>query len=212
MSVSPARDEPKVCICCKLQWFWNKIKKKKKSEKVKSNKTYGFYKSRCNSCAEHISIYSQVAWPPNHNNKSVPLGPRGFTEAKWVVALKIDNSYTKREGNNNHFIRTPSCLNSEWSLSEVNMFLPPLGGGIFSSTKCLLYPFPVSRPITWRYYLREIRPVRFLIRTHGHIKVKWKTQMWIWLYISMSHQSLSLIHIWRCRRWTLCRSRWAPYH
>ena len=68
--------------------------------------------------------------------------------------------------------RTPPCFNSEWSLSEVNMFLPPLGGGIFSSTKCLLYPFPVSRPITWRYYLREIRPVRFLIRTHGHIKSK----------------------------------------
>ena len=68
--------------------------------------------------------------------------------------------------------RTPPCFNSEWSLSEVNMFLPPLGGGIFSSTKCLLYPFPVSRPITWRYYLREIRPVRFPIRTHGHIKSK----------------------------------------
>ena len=68
--------------------------------------------------------------------------------------------------------RTPSCLNSEWSLSEVNMFLPPLGGGIFSSTKCLLYPFPVSRPITWRYYLRETRPVKFLIRTRGHIKSK----------------------------------------
>ena len=23
---------------------------------------------------------------------------------------------------------------------------------------------------------------------------------------------LSLIHIWRCRRTTLCRSRWSPYH
>ena len=25
-------------------------------------------------------------------------------------------------------------------------------------------------------------------------------------------QGLSLIHIWRCRRSTLCRSRWSPYH
>ena len=25
-------------------------------------------------------------------------------------------------------------------------------------------------------------------------------------------QMLSLIHIWRCRRSTLCRSRWSPYH
>ena len=24
--------------------------------------------------------------------------------------------------------------------------------------------------------------------------------------------ALSLIHIWRCRRSTLCRSRWSPYH
>ena len=26
------------------------------------------------------------------------------------------------------------------------------------------------------------------------------------------HTDLSLIHIWRCRRSTLCRSRWSPYH
>ena len=25
-------------------------------------------------------------------------------------------------------------------------------------------------------------------------------------------KTLSLIHIWRCRRSTLCRSRWSPYH
>ena len=25
-------------------------------------------------------------------------------------------------------------------------------------------------------------------------------------------QGLSLIHIWRCRRYSLCRSRWSPYH
>ena len=27
-----------------------------------------------------------------------------------------------------------------------------------------------------------------------------------------SDPQLSLIHIWRCRRSTLCRSRWSPYH
>ena len=27
-----------------------------------------------------------------------------------------------------------------------------------------------------------------------------------------SQPNLSLIHIWRCRRSTLCRSRWSPYH
>ena len=30
--------------------------------------------------------------------------------------------------------------------------------------------------------------------------------------ISASLWTLSLIHIWRCRRSTLCRSRWSPYH
>ena len=30
----------------------------------------------------------------------------------------------------------------------------------------------------------------------------------VFTYIYM----LSLIHIWRCRRSTLCRSRWSPYH
>ena len=27
-----------------------------------------------------------------------------------------------------------------------------------------------------------------------------------------SLHELSLIHIWRCRRYSLCRSRWSPYH
>ena len=31
-------------------------------------------------------------------------------------------------------------------------------------------------------------------------------------YRSYRSYRLSLIHIWRCRRSTLCRSRWSPYH
>ena len=31
------------------------------------------------------------------------------------------------------------------------------------------------------------------------------------LAVSISH-TLSLIHIWRCRRAAACRSRWSPYH
>ena len=30
--------------------------------------------------------------------------------------------------------------------------------------------------------------------------------------VSLQMYYLSLIHIWRCRRSTLCRSRWSPYH
>ena len=32
------------------------------------------------------------------------------------------------------------------------------------------------------------------------------------VFLTMSWKRLSLIHIWRCRRSTLCRSRWSPYH
>ena len=32
------------------------------------------------------------------------------------------------------------------------------------------------------------------------------------LSVIVKRRGLSLIHIWRCRRSTLCRSRWSPYH
>ena len=35
------------------------------------------------------------------------------------------------------------------------------------------------------------------------------TYFWSWCMTSII---LSLIHIWRCRRYSLCRSRWSPYH
>ena len=38
------------------------------------------------------------------------------------------------------------------------------------------------------------------------LRMRWSQQK------SASVGSLSLIHIWRCRRSTLCRSRWSPYH
>ena len=34
------------------------------------------------------------------------------------------------------------------------------------------------------------------------------TSVYFYVYILY----LSLIHIWRCRRYSLCRSRWSPYH
>ena len=30
--------------------------------------------------------------------------------------------------------------------------------------------------------------------------------------VTLGGTGLSLIHIWRCRRYSLCRSRWSPYH
>ena len=52
----------------------------------------------------------------------------------------------------------------------------------------------------------------------GGIVCSW----WQWVVVDYSTAAvpacdhrlidLSLIHIWRCRRSTLCRSRWSPYH
>ena len=39
--------------------------------------------------------------------------------------------------------------------------------------------------------------------------------LWLWrtaFVVFWVTLNLSLIHIWRCRRSTLCRSRWSPYH
>ena len=81
-----------ICIVLRRRSWW-----KKKSKKVKSNKTYVFYCSRCKS--EHFSWEGckKKSRPPNHNNKRPRLRIDCFTEAKWRVAFKSDDSYTKRE-------------------------------------------------------------------------------------------------------------------
>ena len=35
---------------------------------------------------------------------------------------------------------------------------------------------------------------------------------WNFMLTEEKKHRLSLIHIWRCRRYSLCRSRWSPYH
>ena len=45
----------------------------------------------------------------------------------------------------------------------------------------------------------ELSAMMFSIIISSHFMVIWKG-------------SLSLIHIWRCRRYAVCRSRWSPYH
>ena len=68
---------------------------------------------------------------------------------------------------------------SVWRLSLVIMCPPPSGGKESSPTKCLLYPFPVSRPITWRYYLRE----GLVDHVSSHMateKRKVMNEKWIW--------------------------------
>ena len=56
-----------------------------------------------------------------------------------------------------------------------------------------------------------------LIEKKNHVNYSnWCAFWYFYLrFINISHfffTPLSLIHIWRCRRSTLCRSRWSPYH
>ena len=50
-----------------------------------------------------------------------------------------------------------------------------------------------------------IRPTRYVWPSEGRIGVRRAL-------VHLTVAKLSLIHIWRCRRSTLCRSRWSPYH
>ena len=75
--------------------FLIKLRRKKKSEKVKLNKTYVFYQSRCQKWANCMRLLKKKKKPQNHNNKGQVLSGHGFTEAKWVVASKSEHSYTK---------------------------------------------------------------------------------------------------------------------
>ena len=73
-------------------------------------------------------------------------------------------------------------------------------------------------------YWRKLRENRawfmshlFLLNTLGipttshHACLQWAWQGMGYPMSGLAH-TLSLIHIWRCRRYSLCRSRWSPYH
>ena len=53
-----------------------------------------------------------------------------------------------------------------------------------------------------------------LIPIKSSLNVLWHSPKRTLLLIQILNCTLylSLIHIWRCRRYSLCRSRWSPYH
>ena len=73
---------------------------------------------------------------------------------------------------------------------------------------CFLYTYKIFFMVAWynRPYQNQI--------SANLSNEKIETQN-INYFVKMSMSSpisLSLIHIWRCRRYSLCRSRWSPYH
>ena len=62
---------------------------------------------------------------------------------------------------------------------------------------------------TWMYVSRNVKtPINLTLRS------KFKVVSGSWMYAThrLMVIHLSLIHIWRCRRYAVCRSRWSPYH
>ena len=79
-----------------------------------------------------------------------------------------------------------------------------------------LQPWCRSQPTVLRLYC-VLTPVPGLATVCSH----WSEAWLLCAHNSFSHDlgahklpgfNLSLIHIWRCRRCHLCRSRWSPYH
>ena len=61
--------------------------------------------------------------------------------------------------------------------------------------------------------MRHVLPLEMSITERVDV---WNVTKVYFVYIAREESKhsiyLSLIHIWRCRRSTLCRSRWSPYH
>ena len=69
----------------------------------------------------------------------------------------------------------------------------------------------------WMMRLTVVREIPSSLEICRVERCDWDRSFWLWTSSSTACtfsavRGLSLIHIWRCRRSTLCRSRWSPYH
>ena len=81
------------------------------------------------------------------------------------------------------------------------------------------HPEPSTRGYSASKYAKSISlflcaiPLsRLLFAVLSGTSVTLSVQLILSIILLYTSQRLSLIHIWRCRRSTLCRSRWSPYH
>ena len=79
-------------------------------------------------------------------------------------------------------------------------------------------PWRVCPRTKWMAWYKWLNPARFTTKTRIYIiQMMWiiyqsiKISNFYWC-VNVEVTYLSLIHIWRCRRYAVCRSRWSPYH
>ena len=108
------------------------------------------------------------------------------------------------------------------------IFLRFLKKNMFLAKKCI---FVVSAENMFLWVWRKIRFcgldgksvfLRFrrekCFRRENFFSQFWREIFFSWFWrksffaILVEKLCLSLIHIWRCRRYAVCRSRWSPYH
>ena len=92
---------------------------------------------------------------------------------------------------------------------------------VFYTISAIFQPYNGSSPnkfgIGSRYYIifcyfdRSILFLLSLTYTSIFFSPLELTLDWSTLF-TVRPLNLSLIHIWRCRRYAVCRSRWSPYH
>ena len=78
--------------------------------------------------------------------------------------------------------------------------------------RCVLFWFSAGRRPMHRYLFTDFN--WWFIKKNMYVKtffVGEKSNTKIFFYHFRMY-TLSLIHIWRCRRYAVCRSRWSPYH
>ena len=126
--------------------------------------------------------------------------------------------------------RLPPCLHAPTAMSTGSWHSAIYNQcfnfhSIYSFGKCLLFPFSAEnwRPFcsSRRSLMRSDNELCFIytpVAQCCYVTIYWLLQTDSVNTVRWSGSSnvimppLSLIHIWRCRRSTLCRSRWSPYH
>ena len=123
-------------------------------------------------------------WPSAHPSVNKISG---IWKSKMVVAAILKSRKT--------------AISPQWS----DQFLPR--DAMLSAVYAVIMCLSVCVSVTLRYCIKTAKCRITQIIPHDS---PWN--LVFWHQSSRQNLNLSLIHIWRCRRSTLCRSRWSPYH
>eukprot|EP00826_Nyctotherus_ovalis_P040205 TRINITY_DN3932_c0_g1_i1.p1 TRINITY_DN3932_c0_g1~~TRINITY_DN3932_c0_g1_i1.p1 ORF type:complete len:179 (+),score=26.06 TRINITY_DN3932_c0_g1_i1:99-635(+) len=100
-------------------------------------------------------------------------------------------------------------------LPEEDYFLSVFNG-VYSLIEQLLQPLPAeAKHYEFIYQAISSRLPKDLIKDSSHTFMVCARLLYLFVKTQASYKGrevLSLIHICRCRRYAVCRSRWSPYH